>query len=424
MLVVSQEESSGIIESVYNSQETNQFFDIIPVSHDPERYFYIFKAKRHFKWFVIKQLNPKFADSFPHNTLLYKEFELLNQLEHPNIVRVYGWEKVNDIDSIIMEYVDGSTLKQFISEQTPSSGALVTIIAEIVSALAYIHSKQIVHRDFKPDNVILTRIGKHVKLIDFGLSDTDSFSILKSAVGTEKYASPEQMKGERLDGRSDIFSLGVLLSEIVHFFPKHHIFQRHTFAKIANKCKNPSLALRYSDCNQILRELKYESKRNVLITFVLSVILLVTLFILLQPQTTPDKYSSTAIQNRIIPKAIKQTIEVKYDSVNSRTKDYKVVPINKNEIISNARSICSKPCVEYFQKYPTASIKTPEEFLESARYFDTLRIEMLKEKKVLLNKIRDIDLKQQCINAMNQQIMECVSVYGEARTQIVQKIYK
>lgn len=141
---------------------------------------------------------------------LKKEFNIGYQLEHPHICRTLGWESVPSIGCcILLEYVDGVTLKEFMQHGKLTRPVAVKIINELCSALQYIHSKQIVHRDLKPDNILITHNGNNVKLIDFSLSDCDDYDVLKLPAGTRYYLAPEMLQPDvSLDLRADIYSLG------------------------------------------------------------------------------------------------------------------------------------------------------------------------------------------------------------------------
>ena len=111
-----------------------------------------------------------------------------------------------------MEYIDGIHLREYLNSKNYNSHVILKILDELCQALSYIHSLQIIHRDLKPENILITRNGSNVKLIDFGLSDTDSYSILKHPAGTLKYASPEQKVPQTtIYNKADIYSLGVIL---------------------------------------------------------------------------------------------------------------------------------------------------------------------------------------------------------------------
>ncbi len=150
-------------------------------------------------------------------------------LNHPSIVSVYDYDDAGGSPFIVYEYVEGRTLDLIIADGPLSESRIVDITGQIASALAYAHQRGIMHRDIKPQNIIVTEDG-HAKILDFGLAkqmrlefhstqgsliqDSSVATEAGTIVGTVQYMSPEQIGGEELDGRSDIFSLGIVLYEM------------------------------------------------------------------------------------------------------------------------------------------------------------------------------------------------------------------
>ena len=172
------------------------------------------KAKRYGRWWLLKGLQQEIANEAGFKQRLRKELEILIQLQHPNIVSAFALEMVDGLGMcIVMEYVEGSTLKEWLRGKTQRL-TRQRIARELTDAVGYIHSKGIVHRDLKPENVIITHNGENVKLIDFGLADTDSHAVLKQPAGTPRYMSPEQMHTSVADVRNDIYSLGIIFQQM------------------------------------------------------------------------------------------------------------------------------------------------------------------------------------------------------------------
>ncbi|MBQ7742593.1 MAG: Kae1-associated serine/threonine protein kinase [Bacteroidaceae bacterium] len=171
-------------------------------------------AKRYGRWWLLKGLRDEVADETAYRNRLRKELEILAQMQHPGVVSVSGIETVDGLgECIVMEYVDGITLCEWLRTNPPREGRR-SVALELTETVAYVHSKGIVHRDLKPENIIITHNGKNVKLIDFGLADTDSHTILKQPAGTIGYMSPEQSEKSVADVRNDIYSLGVVLGKM------------------------------------------------------------------------------------------------------------------------------------------------------------------------------------------------------------------
>lgn len=152
-----------------------------------------------------------------------QEARAASALNHPNIVTIYEYNSQRGMDFLVMEYVDGKTLDRILKEKQASLRALIGYAAQVAGALAAAHQAGIVHRDLKPGNIMVTGNGEAVKVLDFGLAkhlehdsgDPDNLTRTGHTVGTPACMSPEQVRGEPADHRSDIFSLGVILYEMV-----------------------------------------------------------------------------------------------------------------------------------------------------------------------------------------------------------------
>ena len=149
-----------------------------------------------------------------------KEAKLAGRLQHPSIVTIYEFGRVGDVVFIAMEYVDGQPLGQWVSSHPNLTLAeRVEIVRQVARALEHAHERGVVHRDVKPGNILVTRDGK-VKVADFGIgklisgASTD-LTRTGTMVGSPAYMSPEQIRGDKIDGRSDFFSLGVVLFELL-----------------------------------------------------------------------------------------------------------------------------------------------------------------------------------------------------------------
>jgi len=148
----------------------------------------------------------------------FREAESAGLLTHPNIVTIYDCGEEHDLAYIAMEFLEGVDLDKYTKRDNlfPMRTALA-IVADVAQALDYAHSKDIVHRDIKPANIMMLRDSEKIKVTDFGIARITSSSKTKTGVvlGTPSYMSPEQVSGKKVDGRSDIFSLGVVLFELL-----------------------------------------------------------------------------------------------------------------------------------------------------------------------------------------------------------------
>ncbi len=173
-------------------------------------------AVRYEKRYMLKFLKEEFMHTPLYHQAMVKEFEIGIQMDHPNICRTIGMEDIPGLGkAIVMDYIDGITLEEMIRSGQLTAEKAWHIAEQTADALDYMHSKQIVHRDLKPQNIMITHNGCNVRIIDFSLSDSDSFNILKLPAGTMGYIAPEQFKdGAKSDIRADVYSFGMILNEL------------------------------------------------------------------------------------------------------------------------------------------------------------------------------------------------------------------
>ncbi len=148
---------------------------------------------------------------------LHREAQAAGKLSHPNIVSIFDVGSEGALQYIVMEFLEGRTLEDMIKKKTQFNYRIVAeIIMQICSALQYAHEQKIVHRDIKPANIMILK-DYRVKVMDYGIARVDTSSMTKTgiAMGTPNYISPEQLKGQKSDHRADIFSLGVVMYEML-----------------------------------------------------------------------------------------------------------------------------------------------------------------------------------------------------------------
>ncbi|MBQ6577699.1 MAG: serine/threonine protein kinase [Bacteroidales bacterium] len=175
----------------------------------------IYRTEKFGQFIILKCLKPEYRGDPSFEALLRKEFELGYSLNHPNICRTIDFVSHPDMGNCIcMEWIDGCTLSERFTSSKPDEALFLGIADGICDAVSYLHSKQIIHRDIKPDNILITHSGDNVKLIDFGMADSDTWSILKTPGGTLSYMAPEVLDGEAPSFKSDIFSVTKVLSEL------------------------------------------------------------------------------------------------------------------------------------------------------------------------------------------------------------------
>lgn len=168
---------------------------------------------------AVKVLKEEFLGNEELVRRFKNESKAISILDHPNIVKVYDVSVTDQLQYIVMEYIDGITLKEYLKQR---GGALtwkevVHFATQVLSALDHAHSKGIVHRDVKPQNIMLQADGS-IKMMDFGIarfSRAQSQTVSDKAIGSVHYISPEQAKGDHTDARTDIYSVGVMLYEML-----------------------------------------------------------------------------------------------------------------------------------------------------------------------------------------------------------------
>lgn len=200
----------------FDNLASSHFTNIVPIYTSESNPTVIYSATRYGKRFILKGLTENFRDDPIQNMALLKEFEIGMSLDHTNIRRTIGFEKVEGLGPIIiLEYVDGQSLDKILDTNRINSYFARTVVNQIASALKYIHNKQIFHRDLKLSNILISHHGLYAKIIDFNLSDSESFVILKNPGGSEKYMAPEQKLGtSRPSVVADIFSFGIIIKEL------------------------------------------------------------------------------------------------------------------------------------------------------------------------------------------------------------------
>ena len=238
---------------MYNTQQPSAFFEEdftsstdAPAAPEPfytskTGYSILYRYSRDGKFRILKGLLPQYAGNPIYEGLLRKEYEIGYELDHPNICRVYSYSRWENLGNCIeMEWVDGCTLRE--ASPALDSHSAGRIFCEICDALSYMHHKQIIHRDLKPENILITHNGGNVKIVDFGLSDTDWHYMHKGAAGTKAYAAPELLACQESDLRCDIFSLGKIIGEVAP-----------SYGKISRKCTAYTKEKRYANALEVKR---------------------------------------------------------------------------------------------------------------------------------------------------------------------------
>lgn len=253
------------------------------------KYANIFLALRDGKRFLIKTTKD---NSSWQCRLLRREYELSISVDHPHIVRTYALEEFEAYGiGIVMEYVDGRTLREYLDER-PSRKELLRIFDELLAAVEYLHCRSIIHNDLKPENILITRVSNTLKLIDFGLADSDVEYAMRELGCTPEYASAE-LRSQRaeIDARSDIYSLGVVMCELFGSSP------------IARRSTAEDVARRYANVAHLRRAwYRYRVLRYIVAAFLLAVAVAMSIFISIDAnQQVALEESATVEQQRAEP---------------------------------------------------------------------------------------------------------------------------
>ncbi len=177
---------------------------------------------------AIKVLNEELAANKKFSQRFKQEAKSASSMDHPNIVQVLDAGETTETDEngvkhtyafLVMEYVDGLELSKLVARGPLKVPEAIRVTKELLSAVEFAHNKGIVHRDIKPDNIMLTRAGK-VKVLDFGIARAvaetfDDIATTTSILGTAAYFSPEQAQGQKVDIRTDIYAIGIVLFEML-----------------------------------------------------------------------------------------------------------------------------------------------------------------------------------------------------------------
>ncbi len=167
---------------------------------------------------AIKVLRQELAQDEEFVTRFRREALAVADLSHPNILQIYDAGFVQGLYYIVMAYVDGGSLRELIGHGALEPDYALSIAAQVADALHHAHQRGIVHRDVKPNNILLSRDGRPL-LSDFGIAkalhDSSGLTRTGMSIGTPEYMAPEQIQGQKVDGRTDIYALGIVLYEML-----------------------------------------------------------------------------------------------------------------------------------------------------------------------------------------------------------------
>ena len=235
----------------------------------------LYRVSRAGKYFIIKTAKDGAGVMMD---MILREYDLSIGLSHPHIVNVFTFEDSTPVGpGIVMEYIDGVTLTEFLA-QNPSKKFRQKAVEQLLDAVAYLHRKGIIHNDLKPENILISRVDNTLKIIDFGLSDNDAYFLYKGLGCTPKYASPELLNHEHTDSQSDIYSLGLIINEILG----------RRYAHISSKASARDKSDRYANVDELAKAFR----RSNIISYILIVSVILTIII------TPLVFTLVRVQNK------------------------------------------------------------------------------------------------------------------------------
>ena len=243
---------------------------------------------------AVKVLRPEFVDDDEFLGKFKREAEAVASLSHPNIVNVYDVGEDGKVHYIVMEYIDGQNLKEIIkNEGTLDEYTALDITKQIAMALSAAHKKGIIHRDIKPHNILISNEGRVVKVADFGIAKAVSNSTMTnigSIIGSVHYFSPEQAKGKFVSNNADLYSLGIVLYEMIigkvpfrgdspisialqhindeiEFTSEEQINIPQSVRTIIKKLTEKSSVDRYQSAEEVIEDIEYIEK-NIYLDFI------------------------------------------------------------------------------------------------------------------------------------------------------------
>ena len=354
--------------------------------------FSLYRVARDGKYFIIKVATDRTGAM---ESLIRREYELSIGLSHPNIVNVFTYENVSPVGpGMLMEYIDGRSLAEFLAEK-PSMQLRRRVLDQLLDAVAYIHRKGIIHNDLKPENILITRVDNTLKLIDFGLSENDAYYLTRNLGCTPAYASPELLNQQQTDSRSDIYSLGLLIRDILG----------GSKSRVWKKASHQIRDKRYSNVDQLQRALA-RGRNIALSALALCVIASVALSIYIRPAEYHE--TITYVQDTTAVTALKN----KNDSLRHRVmvlEEENVKKLSKQKQIDSLRKEINMRIADLYEPLLSAmpDIKTQ---IELTYALGDVGYKLLELRKSYYSKISD----EEIINAIDFTFSRaCQEYYGK-----------
>lgn len=318
----------------------------------------LYRVSRAGKYFIIKTVKD---DTGAMMDLIRREYELSIGLSHHHIVNVFTFEESTPVGpGIVMEYIDGVTLTEFLA-QNPSKKLRQRTVEQLLDAVAFLHRKGIIHNDLKPENILITKVDNTLKIIDFGLSDNDAYFLYKGIGCTPKYASPELLNHEQTDSRSDIYSLGLIIKDILG---RRYA---HIFAKASARDKYD----RYANADELAKAFR---RRNIMsytlmVSVVLTIIIAPLVFALVRVQNRYEEVSASFSASVQEQRARKEFVDSVYNDIEQRIAaiysplDEVLETVPFQEFIYMEMSKCMGDLPQIWQRFP--GLTSDQELIDS-----------------------------------------------------------
>ena len=275
-----------------------------------------YRVKLYGKLHFMKRLKPELRTDPRYVSALQKEFETGYRLDHPHLVHYVS----KGDDYLLTEYVDGLTLGAFVADHPDyfkSRKNTNRFLTQLLDVVGYLHQHQVIHLDLKPSNILMTRIGHDVKLADLGYCYTDTYTDTMGR--TDKYAAPEQIHGEQVDARTDIYAIGKILDTL----PLPSIYN-----KVKDKCLKELPADRFQTTEEIKICLPSERRWPWLVLVILGIMLVLGLWFYQKPQLQIVSEDRPVLRKDTLPN---DTIKPVILSDNSKPS----ISVERRNVISN-----------------------------------------------------------------------------------------
>lgn len=413
------DDSSEFIQDVQHTSEER-------VELYRSRYFVVSKIRLFNKWRIEKRLTAEYEFQPLQRSSLEREFEIGYQLDHPNIVRYLELRKTEQgVPFIIMEYVDGMNLQEYMhSNEICTEQDFITIFTSLLSALTYLQQRQIYHLDIKPENIVVTYKEHIPKLIDFGVSNNDTYQTSLGA--TKQYSTDEHIDYSKVSSKTDMYSFAKTMNE---FANTKQITLGRKEKHILRICsqENPQKRLDASTALQMMQKKSSKGILGVGITFVLTLIICSLLYLgknnQIEKNDIVEQYDSVGIVDNAVSDDV-----VEHDSTevilqtNTTNKKEFVQQSNHNETVETTEIAENNEPEQWIKDsisrmYESVMGIVHDSFTKDSLFIETIAQQKLTQFKDTIATRSIIDknvIKLQLINQYKKTADSVIQVYMKA----------